>query len=250
MLRLTLTGRIAVTDGERVVDETTMPGTLGRAAFAVLALERQRIARDVLADHLWGEAPPADWSKSLAPLISKLRARLRDVEDAGGLPTVEARDGGYELVLPPSVWIDVEDGTRRLDRAEAALRHDDLTAAWADAAAASAIFRRPFLTGIDSHWADGVRHRLLDRCYRAWLVLAEVWRRQAEFSLARTAADAAIDTDRYREDAHRLLIQIELDSGNHASARRAARRCLQLFQDDLGVDPSEQTLTLARRTGA
>lgn len=249
MLRILLTGRMALTDGHRTIDETSMPGTLGRATFAILALERQRVAHDVLADRLWGAAPPAGWSKSLAPLVSKLRARLRDLHDDRGLPTIEARDGGYELVLPPRVWVDVEDATRRLDRAEAALRHDDLAGAWTDAAAATAVLRRPFLTGLDSLWADGVRDDLLDRRYRAWLVVAEAWRRRGDHALARTAAASAIDTDPYREDAHRLLVQVELDSGNRASARRAGRRCLELLRDDLGVDPSDATLEVLRRAG-
>jgi SARP family transcriptional regulator, regulator of embCAB operon len=249
LLRILLTGRIALTAGERAVDETSMPGTLGRTTFAILALERQRVAHDVLADRLWGATPPTDWSKSLAPIASKLRARLREVADDDGLPTIEARDGGYELLLPPAVWIDVEDAARRLDRAESALRHGDLIGAWADAAAASATLRRPFLTGVDSHWADGVRADLLDRRYRVWLVVAEVWRRRGDHPLARTAVQSAIDADPYREDAHRLLIQVELDSGNRASAQRAGRRCVELLRDDLGVEPSEQTLELLHRAG-
>jgi DNA-binding SARP family transcriptional activator len=245
-----LTGRITITaEEDRSLDESSMPGTLGRVAFAALALERQRVALDLLADRLWPRDPPADWTKSLAPLISKLRAALRVVADHDGLPLIEAWDGGYELHLPSRVWIDLEDGTRRLDRAEGALRHGDLRAAWLDAAPASSIFRRSFLTGFDAPWADAVRDRLVDRRHRTWMVLAEVWRRQADFALARTAATSAIDTDRWREDGHRLLIRIELDSGNRASARRAARRCTQILRDDLGVDPSEQTRALIDETG-
>jgi SARP family transcriptional regulator, regulator of embCAB operon len=249
LLRVLLTGRLTVTDGERTVDETSMPGTLGRATFAVLALERQRVAHDVLADRLWGEEPPAGWSKSLPPIVSKLRTRLRHLDDGSGTPTIEARDGGYALVLPPSVWIDVEDAARRLDRAEAALRKDELEAAWPDAAAATAILRRPFLTGVDSRWADDVRSQLADRRHRAWLVVAEVWRRRGDHHLARTAATAAIEADPYREDGHRLLVEVELESGNRASAQRAGRRCVELLRDDLGVEPSEQTFEVLRRAG-
>lgn len=250
MLRVFLTGRITLaTDDDRSVAETAMPGTLGRVAFAVLALEHQRVARDVLADRLWPTGPPADWTKSLAPLMSKLRSALRAVEDDDGRPTIEARDGGYDLLLPANVWIDVEDATRRLDRAESALRHGDLDAAWLDAAPASAVFRRSFLTGFDAPWLDARRHGLTDRAYRAWLVLGEVWRLQGEFALARTAATSAIDTDRWREDGHRLLIRIELGSGNRASARQAARRCLEVLRGELGVEPSAQTAELVERSG-
>lgn len=91
---------------------------------------------------------------------------------------------------------------------------------------------------------------LLQRRHRAWIVVAEVWRRRGDHAFARTAASAAIDADPYREDAHRLLVEIELDSGNRASAQRAGRRCIQLLRDDLGVDPSAQTQEVLRRAGA
>jgi DNA-binding SARP family transcriptional activator len=77
-----------------------------------------------------------------------------------------------------------------------------------------------------------------------------VWRRRGDHPLARSAACSAIATEPYREDAHRLLIQVELDSGNRASARDAARRCLETFVEELGFEPSEQTLELVRRAGA
>ncbi len=249
MLRVFLTGRITVAAGDCTVDETSMPGMLGRATFAVLVLERHRLAVDVLADRLWPVAPPPGWSKSIAPLVSRLRTAMRTLHDADGLPTIRARDGGYELELPVGVWIDVEDGIRRLDRAEGALRRGDLEAAWLDAAPASAILRRPFLPGFDAPWVDIVRDRLVDGSYRSWLVLAEVWRRRGEYALARTAAQSAIGTDRWREDAHRLLIQLELDSGNRASARLAAQRCTAVLREELGVEPSTQTLALIERTG-
>ncbi len=47
MLRVLLTGRITIADGTRTIDETSIPGTLGRVALAILVLERQRVAHDV-----------------------------------------------------------------------------------------------------------------------------------------------------------------------------------------------------------
>lgn len=243
LLRVFLCGRIQLVHGDRIVDETALPGTLGRAALAALAIGRGRLSHDELAERLWPGEPPLDGRKALAPLLSKVRRALRDVEHEG-LPSIDARDGGYELSLPPDVWVDLEDAVRRLDRAEAALRRDAGREAWADAAPASAVLRRRFLVGFDAPWADRVRADLDDARYRTLLVISEVWRRDEAFPLARRAVRDAIAVDPYREDAHRLLIRIELDSGNRATARAAAEDCIRTLRDEMGVPPSPPTQAL------
>lgn len=250
LLRIHLTGSLTVADGEHVVAEAHLPGVLGRVTLAVLAIERHPVPRHVLADRLWPGEPPERWDKSLAPIVSKLRTVLRRFGDDDGRPTIESVGGCYELLLPGGVWIDVEDAVRRLDRAEAAWRDGATGAAWADAAAASAVLRRPFLPGFDAPWVDRFRDDLRDRSHRAWMVLGRVWLERGDHALARSAANEAIGVDPYREDAHRLLIRIELDDGNRGSAAEAARRCERTLRDDLGVPPSAATAELiAAATG-
>lgn len=239
-----MTGAVGVTDGDTSLDEAELPGMLGRVTLVVLTLARQPVSRDELADRLWPGDPPEHWEKSLPPIVSKLRSALRRFDTGDGRPGIEAGGGCYTLALPGQAWIDVEDAVRRLDRAEAALRRDDLGSAWSDAAPASAVLRRPFLPGFDAPWADRHRDQLLDGCHRAWMVLGEVWRRRGDHALARSAANQAIGIDPYREDAHRLLIRTELDSDNRGSAAAAARRCVELLRDGLGVPPSAATAVL------
>ena len=85
------------------------------------------------------------------------------------------------------MWVDAEDGLRRLDRAEGALRHGEHAEAAPDATIASSILRRPFLAGVDNIWADGVRRRQSDAVYRCSIVLAAVWNELGDHQLAATA---------------------------------------------------------------
>ncbi|MGI9603932.1 MAG: AfsR/SARP family transcriptional regulator [Acidimicrobiales bacterium] len=230
---------------DTTVPEQDLPGTHGRVLLAALALAHGPITSDTLAEHIWPQDMPPDWAKSLAPLVSRIRGQLAIADPTGG-STIKVASGYHELVLPSDVWIDLEDATTRLDRAEGAIRHGDPAAAWTDAAPASAILRRPLLPGFDAPWVDQWRSVLGDRQHRTWIVLARAWLALGDAALARTAAHSAIELDPYREEGHRQLIRAELAAGNRAGAVRAAAACRDLLRDDLGVEPSSETLELER----
>ena len=245
MLRLHLTGPVALVGPDQTIDEGQLPGAQGRVLLATLGMERSPIPSDVLAERVWPIDRPDDWAKSLAPIVSKVRAQLR-AADPSGAANIRVGSGCHELVLPSDVWVDVEDATRRLDRAEGALRRGDARAAWTDAAPASAVLRRPFLPGFDAPWTDRWRLVLRDRRHRVWVVLAEAWLATGDATLARAAAVSAVDADPYREEGHRLVIRAELAAGNRPGAVRAAAACRELLRRELGVDPSPETEALER----
>lgn len=245
MLRLYLTGSVTAVGPTHTIDESELPGSQGRVLVAALGLERGPVASDVVAERLWPTEMPDEWTKSLPPIVSRVRAKLREVDPTGST-TIRVASGYHELVLGPETWVDVEDATRRLDRAEGLLRHGDPAGAWTDAAPASAVLRRGLLPGFDAPWVDGWRNVLADRLHRCWIVLADAWLQLGDATLARSAATAAIATDPFNEDGHRLLIRAELASGNRSGAVRAAAACRRILRDELGVDPSDQTLAVER----
>ena len=245
MFRLYLTGPVALVGPEQTVPEGELPGAQGRVLVAALGIQRGPMPSDVLAERIWPVDMPDDWAKSLAPIVSRVRSQLRRA-DPTGVATIRVASGCHELILPSDVWVDVEDATRRLDRAEGALRNGDPRGAWTDAAPASAVLRRRFLPGFDAPWADQRRAMLAERLHRTWLVLAGAWLECGDTTLARSSARSAIETDPYHEEGHRLLIRAELASGNRPGAVRAAAECRRLLRDDLGVDPSAETVALER----
>jgi SARP family transcriptional regulator, regulator of embCAB operon len=247
-VRFFVAGRITLVGPSGTVEEHDLPGVQGRLLVTALALERRPVPRDLLAEWLWPRRQPDDIAKSLNPLLSKVRQQLARL-DTQGRCTVRSTSGCYELVTPSDIWIDVEDAITRLDRAEGALRRGEHAQAWPDATVAVSILRRDLLPGCESEWVDRRRDDLLARCYRGWLTLGIVWLHEQEYELARSATRAAIDLNPYREDGHRLAIQIEMSSGNRALATQAARRCRSLLRDELGVEPSLDTRELERQLG-
>ena len=134
-VRVYLTGRMAVETSAGIADEAQFPGRQGRLAFAFLGLSAQRpVARDVLADAIWGLEQPAAWESALKSIMSKLRSLLKTV---GLSDAVASVSGCYQLRLPVESWIDLEAAVRAVDVAEAAIRRNAIDEAWSEATVAT-----------------------------------------------------------------------------------------------------------------
>ena len=243
-VRVHLTGGLRVEGPTGAFTGADLPGPQGRVALAVLVLERGPVSHDRLAELLWDGAPPAKWKGALAAVVSKVRACLTEVGLEGS--TVLASDGGaYEVRLPGDAWVDMEDALRRLDRAEGSLRRGDQAAALPDATVASSVLCRSLLAGLWSDWIVYQRGRLEEARHRCSAVLARAWLERGDPGQAAIHAEAMVTIDPLREVGHRLLMEAEWARGDRAAALRALQRCETVLTEELGVDPSPETLTLA-----
>lgn len=167
-----------------------------------------------------------------------------------GHSVVGSSTGSYEIRLPPDSWVDLEDATRRLDRADGALRHGDPVAASTDATVAASVLRRPFLAGVDNQWVEQRRRRLREAFYHCSTLLARAWIDRGDHRLAANLAEQAVALDALRETGHRLLMEAEWRLGDRGAALRAFEACEQVFLEELGVEPSPETVRLADQIGA
>ena len=246
MARLYLTGGLRFDGPDGSFTDGDLPGGQGRLALGALAVERRPIERDALAEIVWDGRIPAKWEGALSTIVSKLRAVFTDT-GVDGRDIVVTIAGTYALLLPAGTWVDLEDATRRLDRAERALRRGDLVGATTDGTVASSILRRPFLAGVDSAWTDRQRRAIDQQRYRCAITLAAAWIGVGDPGLAATIASGAIQLDPLREIAHRLLVEAELERGDRAAAQRALLECERTLIEELGVRPSPETQALAER---
>jgi DNA-binding SARP family transcriptional activator len=241
MLRIYLKGHVSIEYGGKLVGERDLPGRQGRLAFTFLASERQRpVTKDELIPVVWADTPPRDIDAALSAILSKLRTAMKKVARAGA-ETVEVRSGIVQMRLPPDVWIDLEYAANSIDEAEGAIRSGDARRAWSHAMALVVIARRPFLPGAEAAWIEARRARLRSLLVRGLHILSRITANNGEPALAVQYAAEIIELEPFQEAGYRHLMQMHAEMGNRGEALRVFGRCRELFRDELGADPSQQT---------
>lgn len=241
MLRIYLSGRMAIETDALLLGPHDFPGQQGRAAFAYLVTHRDEpVSRTLLADALWGERLPPSWSTALSAIVSKLRGVLTRA-GADGSRALVSEGGCYELRLPPGTWIDHEAAADAVHEAEAALKAGEATRAYGPSAVARLIAERPFLPGLEGHWIDTCRDRLAAILVRALECRAQVYLANGEYPLAVDAAGDAVAREPFRETSYQLLMRAHAAAGNVAEALRVYEDLRTLIATELGAEPSVQT---------
>jgi DNA-binding SARP family transcriptional activator len=240
-LRIYLTGRIAVEFGETLVEERDLAGRQGRLALAFLVSERHRpVTKEELISVVWPDSPPREIETALSAILSKLRAALKKAALTRA-DVVEVRSGTIQMRLPPDVWIDLEYAVNSIDEAEGALRGGDARRAWSHAVALVIIARRPFLPGEEAFWIEARRTRLRSLLVRGLHILSQITAINGEHALAVQYATEIIDLEPFQETGYRHLMQMHAEMGNRGEALRVFGKCRELFREELGADPSQET---------
>src|SRR6476619_4911311 len=246
LLKVFLTGRVAVETDGAVIDEAQLGGRQGRLLFVYLVAERGRaVPRDELAEALWGETPPATRDKALTVLASKLRGALAD----GGLDGRElltAAFGCYRLDLPDGTWVDLFAAASGAQDAEEALAAGELDQARASAESAESLARPQFLPGEDGTWIERERRDLAAIRERALSVLADACVRSGAAREGAKWAEELIALSPFREAGYRRLMEAHVVAGNRAEALRVYEQCRQLLAEELGAYPSPETDSIYR----
>jgi len=217
------------------VEPQALGSRKGRLALCVLALAGgQVVPADVLVDTLWGDTPPAQPEDQLAVLISRLRSVL-------GRDRIQHRDRGYLLVCD---WLDASELaalTEEMDRRRGA---GNVLGAAAAARVALSLLRGYGLPSVPGEWAQ-LRLAELDRLAgRARRVAATVLFEAGDWMAAADVASAAVEADGYDEEALRILLRAYVAGGRVAAALSAYAKARERLADELGTDPSPETVAL------
>jgi SARP family transcriptional regulator, regulator of embCAB operon len=246
LLRIYLTGEIAVERGEQLLREVDLGGRQGRLAFVYLVAERERaVAQSELAELLWPDALPPSWPVALSAVISKLRQRLATLGlDRDRIIANAFRC--YQFRPPAESWIDIEAAAGAVHQAEGAVLANQPEGAYGPALIATTIARRPFLTGEDGPWVGTRRERLRNLLVRALDCRVDALLWNSELALAEDQARAVVALEPYRESGYRRLMQVLVKRGDRAEAVRVYQECRRRLADELGVSPSDETESLLR----
>jgi DNA-binding SARP family transcriptional activator len=241
-LRIYVCGRLGIEHPGGLVREAELPGRQGRRLWAYLVLNRRRpIARDELANAIWGDDIPDAWAASLNALVSRLRATLRRIRVGEPRLAIQGEVGRYVLEAPDDAYVDLERGWRALLRAEAALRAADHATAAVETLIARTIAGRGFLAGEEGGWIEAHRRGLIDTLIQATELGADVELRSGRPQEAQRIARELLTLDPLRESGYRLLMRVLAAEGNGAQAVRVMDECRRVLQREGGLEPSPET---------
>jgi DNA-binding SARP family transcriptional activator/tetratricopeptide (TPR) repeat protein len=224
--------------GEFAVDGI-QPAALGsrkaRLALQLLALAQGRaVPSAVLADALWGASQPAKPDDQLAVLMSRLRTVL-------GRDRIAHRDGGYLLLCD---WIDAVELGHLVEEIERRRGAANIIGAAAAARVALSLLRGGGTTPLPGEWAE-LRLGEIDRlAARARLVASSALLESGDWMAACDAAATALERDPYDEAALRVLLRGYVLGGQAAAALAAYAAARARLAEDLGTDPSPETVSL------
>ena len=219
----------------------------GRRAHIVLvalALEGGTLSGDRLADLVWEGGPPPTWPAALRGVIGGLRAVLRGIgiDEQALLMTVP---GGYRLA--PDTAVDVREAEKVLDRAQDMDRHGRPRAALDLLAPLGPWRGADVLPGVDAEWLQVHRERVDALARRTWDLVVEAATGSGEHRQAVAAAEQWVAAAPLDERAHRALIGALDGAGDRAGAVRAYEACRARLADELGVDPTRETVEVYLR---
>ena len=245
-MRVDVLGSVTVREGDSALSGAALGGRRARIALVALALAERSsggvphaVPAERLAALIWADSPPPTWQTALRGIVSAIRSACALI-GGEGQALIETVPDGYRLGRDVSV--DVIAGSAAV-RAAAELLHEGRLQPAVDAAADAARLRGAhLLPAEDAEWLASARAEIDDVALRALLVVSDAAGLLGDRAGSTTAARDAVALAALDERTHRALITALDRAGDRAGAVRAYESCRELLADQLGVDPSQQTV--------
>lgn len=239
-MRIDVLGAVAVANGDASVSGRALGGRRARVALVALALSGGHVSAQRLAELVWPDDDlPPTWQVALRGVIRGLRTACALVGgDGQGL--IVTQPAGYSLAR--GVDVDIELAGAALRNATELMREGRHQAALAMAQPVAQMSGSQLLPGEDADWLDPHRRGVDELALRAVDLVVNAAGALGDHDTAIAAARRAVAGDPLNERAHRALI-VALDaSGDRAGVVEAFEQCRALLAEQLGVDPSQETV--------
>lgn len=242
LLQITLFGHISV-----VHPSVSAPLKLTRSAQALLAyllLQHHLVPRDVLMEVFWVDHSPDRARSSLTTALWRLRQLLEPNEVRPGTYLIASNTGEVGFNWNSGHWLDTELFERRiyplLRKPISDLGEEDLK----EIESVLTLYRGDLLEGMYEDWALRERERFRTLHLNCLTRLMECHAGRKNFEQSIALAHEILRRDPVREEIHRALMRIYLESGQRTMAMRQYVQCRDLLDQELGVPPLEETQSL------
>lgn len=220
---------------------TTFMSAKAPALLAYLAVTGREQRRDDLAALLWGEMPEADAKNNLRQVLTNLRRFV----DPFLVITRET------VAINPTAAYSLDVATFDRLLAAATLTPSAQLEQWQ---AATVHYTGDFLAGFFvrdapafEEWMLAQRTHYRERALYLLHTLTQSYLDQICYEQAIGSATRLLALDEWREEAHGQLMLALARSGQRSAALAQYKRCRQILQAELGVEPAAETRALYER---
>jgi LuxR family maltose regulon positive regulatory protein len=196
--------------------------------------------REQITDALWPNLPPARAKSTFHSTVYRLR-RATHME----ILAFDRSSGTYGLNLEAHYWYDVEEFEKLLEVAPGsgqsrvkALRQ------------AIALYRGEYMEGFYSDWCLPKRRSLEEQYLNALSKLAHWCMDEGSYDEALELCEKALQRDSYREEMYRLMMKSYSLLGQLSKVIEVYQRCATALSEELGVEPSAETMALYQQLTA
>ena len=213
-------------------------GARQRAVLSAMLVDANRVVSvERLINAVWDERPPSTARHQIRTSVSGLRKMFADL--GAEREVIVTKPPGYSLVVKPGE-LDSQEFEAKAFAARNAAAEGDLAAAVTAARSALALWRSPAWDGIAGQIVQAEATRLeqwrlglLENCLDWELALGK--HHEVIGELITLASDHPL-----RERFHYQLMLALYRDGRQAQALEAYQRARAAFQQELGLDPSEE----------
>lgn len=237
MLKVKLLGQVEILQGARLVQGFRSQKEL--ALFIYLGHTGQLHTRLALADLLWQSSSSKQALSNIRTVLTRLQKILGDII----ISTQKS------LVLNPELQIQFDSvqllqilqAVQQIDTAEQAQRIQ----------AALDLYQGDFLAGFQlrdapffDDWMYSTREYIRSQVISGYRLLTQYAAKSQDFVWTSALARRWLTIDPLDEDAHQSLIQSLLQQGYRRGAQAQYQQYVQILEQELGVEPSEEITAL------
>jgi LuxR family maltose regulon positive regulatory protein len=236
-LRLMTLGRERIERDGEVISPSDWRSSAAREMFFYLLFNGPE-SRERISLVFWPDSP-------IKQVRSNFHTTLYRARQALGDNVISHEDGLYFIDPGPSLWCDVLKFEDLIQQARLMPPRDARTEnLWHKA---SNLYHGDFLPSWDHEWVLFRRQSLFDNYIEALIGLGVCARARHNPREALTAFRRALDADPYCETAHRGIVLCYDDLGEKRQALAQFNHLRTLLREELGIEPSDETLDLAQR---
>jgi len=210
-----------------------------------LTKRRVLLTKEEIICFLWPEAKPSVTYKNFKNALYDLCKVLEPKRKPWSSSHYIQRTGStYYFNLAANFWLDVDDFIVSIEKAKKAYREmpgqaEELLRYALD------LYKGDYLAGTNlDEWGLEERERLIIFYIKAAEMLARLLIQKGLYEEAIKWADLIIEKDKFWEQAYQLKIWCYKKLKNKVMVNRTYKECVQRLQDELGIAPSQRTLSI------